>query len=367
MRPGRQAVVLTAGLVAALLGAGCGTGTRPELVEPAAGAAETLATAPTPSPGDAPNADPSTDVVGDTAPPSSTAAAPALDPAAPVAAPNGITAPRAALDPAGLADQIVAAERAIRDPATSDDVVAEMARLQQVAYRKLSYEPEWDDQVLALVPPDLAEVVRANVDARREFLGMHTVWPTEVPDWRIVEPEPADALLSYYREAETATGIPWTYLAAINLVETGMGRIRGLSSAGAQGPMQFMPATWAEVGEGDVDDPHDAILAAARYLVRRGGPADMDRALWGYNNHDNYVRAVTHYADLMAADEMAFRGFYHWEIYFLSELGDLWLPGGYEVVERVPVADYLLDHPWSAPPPDTFVPAHDLPDAAPAG
>ncbi len=36
--------------------------------------------------------------------------------------------------------------------------------------------------------------------------------------------------------------MPWYYLAAINLIETRMGRIDGLSTAGAQGPMQFLPA-----------------------------------------------------------------------------------------------------------------------------
>ena len=59
----------------------------------------------------------------------------------------------------------------------------------------------------------------------------------------------------------------------MNLVETGMGRIDGISVANAQGPMQFLPTTWAEagIGQGNIRDPHDAIQAAARYLVRRGG------------------------------------------------------------------------------------------------
>ncbi len=275
------------------------------------------------------------------------------------AAPNGVTLPRAALDPAGLAAQIVEAERGIRDPAATPARRTELARLQQVAYRKLSYEPAWDAEVLAAVPDELDSVVERNVFARRQFLAMHSVWPTEVPDWRIIEPVAPDQLLAWYREAEADTGIPWTYLAAINLVETGMGRIHGLSSAGAQGPMQFLPSTWEEVSDGDINDPHEAIGAAARYLVRRGGPADMDRALFGYNNHDNYVRAVTTYAELMAENELAFFGYHGWEIFFLSERGDLWLPVGYEVVDRVPVSEYLVGHPWSAPPPETFVPLTD--------
>ena len=63
-----------------------------------------------------------------------------------------------------------------------------------------------------------------------------------------------------YRKAEAATGIPWEVLAAVNLVETGMGRIDGISVANAQGPMQFLPSTRAErgIGKGDIRDPHDA-------------------------------------------------------------------------------------------------------------
>ena len=69
-----------------------------------------------------------------------------------------------------------------------------------------------------------------------------------------------------------------------------MGRIRGTSTAGAKGPMQFLPSTWEAYGEGDIEDPDDAIMAAARYLANYGAPADMDRALFAYNHSDHYVR-----------------------------------------------------------------------------
>ena len=63
-------------------------------------------------------------------------------------------------------------------------------------------------------------------------------------------------------------------LAAVNLIESDFGRVRNNSVSGAQGPMQFMPATWRSYGRGgDVHDPHDAILGAARFLAAAGARA----------------------------------------------------------------------------------------------
>jgi membrane-bound lytic murein transglycosylase B len=163
-----------------------------------------------------------------------------------------------------------------------------------------------------------------------------------------VDPEPLDDLMSHYREAEAATGIDWRVLAAINLIETGMGRIVGLSSAGAQGPMQFLPTTWEEVADGgDINDAHDAIQGAARYLVRRGGLDDIRDGLWGYNNSDNYVNAVLTYVELLETDERALRGLYNWEIYVGTDAGTLWLPVGFSTDEPLPANRYLSDNPWA--------------------
>ena len=277
---------------------------------------------------------------------------------APDRAPNGRAAPRAATSPAGLAAQIVGTERGLRDPATADSARPDLGHLNQLVYRTLSTKPEWDNAVLAAVPADLRPVVQTHLRARREFLEMRTTIGDTVPDWEIVEPRPVTALLGYYKEAEATTGIGWQYLAAINLVETGLGRINGLSTAGAIGPMQFLQSTWNEkgIGQGDIRDPHDAIQAAARYLVRRGGPADMAKALQGYNNHGNYVRAVSAYADLFKDDERSFHVVYQWEIYYLSQIGDLWLPVGYRRPTTLAVADYVKQAPWSAPAPGSYVP-----------
>jgi hypothetical protein len=176
--------------------------------------------------------------------------------------------------------------------------------------------------------------------------------PTVLPAWRIIAPEPAGNLLAYYRKAEAATGIEWEVLAAVNLVETGMGRIDGVSVANAQGPMQFLPTTWAEagIGQGNIRDPHDAIQAAARYLVRRGGLRDIRQGLWGYNNSDYYGRAVLLYASLMREDPLAYTGLYHWEIHFNAADGDLWLPVGYNQAKPIAVKEYLKNHPTSRPP-----------------
>ena len=160
-----------------------------------------------------------------------------------------------------------------------------------------------------------------------------------LPAWRIVEPAPATALLRFYRRAEAVFGVGWEYLAAINLVETGMGRIRGTSVAGAQGPMQFIPSTWAAWGRGDVNDPADAIMAAARYLAHNGfaRPGGIPDALYRYNNSTAYVRGVTHYARLMERRPRTFHGLYHWQIYYVTTEGDVRLPVGYQRNRPIPV------------------------------
>jgi membrane-bound lytic murein transglycosylase B len=170
---------------------------------------------------------------------------------------------------------------------------------------------------------------------------MHDRLTDTLPAWRIVPPEPAERLLAAYRAAEAEFGIPWRYLAAINLVETGLGRIRGTSIAGAQGPMQFLPSTWAAYGGGgDINDTEDAIRGAARYLAANNGMADIAHALYRYNHSNRYVLGVRIYADLIAEHERAFLGFYNWGVWYATTTGDVYLPVGYEQDTRIPVADY---------------------------
>lgn len=236
--------------------------------------------------------------------------------------------PAAAEDPAGLARQITTVEQTIRSDASEAEVAA-AAHLQQAVYRRLARAPEWRDAVLAHVPAHLHPTVIAHVDAATALGALVTPQP-QLPSWRIIAPPPADQLLAFYREAQDAFSVGWEYLAAIHLVETRMGRIRGTSSAGAQGPMQFMPATWSAYGEGDINDPRDAILAAGRYLSANGAPGNMAGALYAYNHSDAYVRGITAHAEQMQADPRMFRAYYHWQVYYRHVDGDQLLPVGYD-------------------------------------
>lgn len=275
-----------------------------------------------------------------------TTAAPApTDPTTTTAAPIDVLSlrpPAPAPDPVSLARQIADAEAVIRDPAAGAEQVAVAALSQQVAYRQLGAHPEWDLEVLAALPEGLRGVAERHAAARREFRGMHRKLSTELPAWQIVPPAPLDELVAIYTEASAEFGIPWQHLAAVNLVETGIGRIRGTSVAGAQGPMQFMPATWDAYGAGgDVNDARDAIFGAARYLAANNGADDMAHALYRYNHSDRYVRGVQLYAELIAEHPRSFLGFYHWGVWYLTELGEVYLPVGYHETAPVPVADYL--------------------------
>ncbi|MFM7647695.1 MAG: transglycosylase SLT domain-containing protein [Cyanobium sp.] len=277
------------------------------------------------------------------------------DPSLPTSA-DGRHYPLLPPDPAAIASLLAAVEEAVRTPATAAEDRPALGHQQQVIYRVLAHRRALADQVRLSLPQRWRPVFDHHVAARREFIAMHPLHrrPTQLPAWRILEPEPPENLLRYYREAAAATGIPWEVLAAVNLVESGMGRIDGVSVADAHGPMQFLPSTWAEPGignGGDIRDPRTAIHAAARYLVRRGGLKDIRKGLWGYNNSDNYGRGVLHYAAILQDDPSAYLGLYHWQIHYAAAGGDLWLPVGYVQSRPIPVASWLRLSPVSQPPP----------------
>lgn len=109
-----------------------------------------------------------------------------------------------------------------------------------------------------------------------------------------------------YEEAaeEYGFGEDWYILAAVGKVESDHGQNMGPSSAGALGPMQFMPSTWAAYGidangdgEANIMDPEDAIPSAARYLKAGGAPDDWYKALFTYNHAGWYVEDVLEVAE----------------------------------------------------------------------
>src|SRR4051794_16251185 len=114
-------------------------------------------------------------------------------------------------------------------------------------------------------------------------------------------------LLPIYQAAGIQYGVRWEVLAAINEIETDYGRNLNVSSAGAVGWMQFMPATWKmygvdanQDGKRDPYNPVDAIFAAARYLKAAGGDKDVRRAVFAYNHAGWYVDSVMLRARLIA-------------------------------------------------------------------
>src|SRR5438132_2438986 len=238
--------------------------------------------------------------------------------------------PVAAEDPAGLAAQLVMAEGFIRNTAATVDQLAWAGHMEELVLGQLSDYPDWVPQVVGALPESQKVAFNGSIEAGKQLRTMHGPIPKTLPDWHIVAPAPIDDLLAYYKEGEAKFGVPWYYLASINLIETRMGRIRGDSTAGAQGPMQFIPQTWAAYGQGDVNSPHDAILAAARYLKAAGAPGDMTKAIFAYNHSLAYVNAVIAYAEVMHGDQSAFRGYYGWQVYYPTPDGVILMPVGWK-------------------------------------
>lgn len=250
-------------------------------------------------------------------------------------------------DPAGVAAELSMVELAVRDSSISDEDIGPYGRRQQQMYRLISANPDWAPEVIAAVDPAVRPAVELNWAAREDLSALvrNYTLSTTLPAWRIRDPLPVGQLVGYYEESAANSGIDWTYVAAINLVETRMGRIEGLSTAGATGPMQFLPTTWNECCQGDPTVDRDAIIGAGVYLRQRGGPADMQSALFGYNNSQRYVDAVSAYAAVMVDDPLAYRGYHAWEVYFLSAAGLIRMPAGYEEAEAVDAATWLAENP----------------------
>jgi Transglycosylase SLT domain len=207
-----------------------------------------------------------------------------------------------------------------------DDVLLR-AMYQQRIYRTLGRHPELADRTIGLLPRRLRGEARADAGAAEDLSSL--VAPISTPvTFHTGKPKPAGVLRAWFEEAEKRFGVRWQLLAAVMFVESRFGRVRASSSAGAQGPMQFLPGTWAAYGMGgDVHDPHDAILGAANYLHSSGAPANERAALFAYNHADAYVDAVLAYANQMAGDDRDYYAFYNWQVYVLTKAGDKRLTG----------------------------------------
>lgn len=124
---------------------------------------------------------------------------------------------------------------------------------------------------------------------------------------------PADWLTSFFAAA-ARYNVPWAVIAGIGKVETDFGRSTlpgvhsGANFAGAEGPMQFEPATWvaygADCGGGrNVYDYRDAICGAAHYLAASGASTgNVAGAIWAYNHADWYVASVLSWATKYAIE-----------------------------------------------------------------
>src|SRR3954471_6849524 len=227
-----------------------------------------------------------------------------------------------------LVNRVVSADRVVAR--AEADVAAQAAhqaaQATRVARQRIRTERSVRDvatRVLTLLQQEQDLLDRANarvarlqaLDAARAAFDAQSTAFDSITAARLaslhVLPPSAFYLSLYQQAATTCPGLSWTVLAAIGQVESGHGGNPSTSSAGAMGPMQFLPSTFAHYGvdgngDGvlDIMDPSDAIYTAAGYLCAngagRGGDA-LYSAIWHYNHADWYVQMVLTLARQYAA------------------------------------------------------------------
>ncbi|MGH2981589.1 MAG: lytic murein transglycosylase [Solirubrobacterales bacterium] len=227
------------------------------------------------------------------------------------------TAPQSLADGIGAADaawrEAIDDWRASGHPRVLPEELALPGRYIQRAAAKLAGRPGLARRTLRRLPRRLARQVRDMARAKRNLRRLSAGWPPH--EIRSGPPTHIEVLMPAYRTAKRRFGVHFRILAAVNHVESAFGRARNDSVAGARGPMQFIPSTWAQYGMGgNIHDPRDAILGAANYLDQSGAPGDYRAALHAYNPSGLYVDTVLRYARLIGRDRDSFYLLYSWPI-----------------------------------------------------
>ena len=198
---------------------------------------------------------------------------------------------------------------------------------QRMAYA-LADDPRLARRVIPRLPGRERWAVRDEVKAQRKLSRLARGWAVKpTREYRTGKAQSAVKLWRHYGAGRRRFGVPRSLLAAVNLLESSLNRLRSNSVAGAQGPMQFIPSTWRAYGMGgNIRDPRDAILGAANYLRANGAPRDNENALLRYNPSQLYVDAILRYERRMRSFA-AFRFYYARSLFVRSKHGRTRLTG----------------------------------------
>jgi soluble lytic murein transglycosylase-like protein len=191
------------------------------------------------------------------------------------------------------------------------------ARQEELRIYELASYASVENAVLPLLPATLQSSIKNSIAGLHSLYILGGIDEYYLVNVHFVHPhnntDALSALRSYYKEAAQRYGVDPSYLASINFIESNFGHVKDNSSAGAQGPMQFLPSTWTQYGQGgNIHDSHDAILAAARYLVRNGAPYNMRNAIFQYNHDFDYVDSVESFARAYRTDQGWLDRMYYW-------------------------------------------------------
>lgn len=188
---------------------------------------------------------------------------------------------------------------------TGADAIVNLSRSEQLGLAQ-------NFAVLISAPPSaslpaLMATIKSVIGKRGQVVNLVSYGLVTASEKPVATNIPAGAPANYLNlfkasAAQYCPGMSWTVLAAIGQIESGDGANNGPSSAGALGPMQFMPATWAEwgingfgpPGPADIMNPLDAVPSAARMLCAAGAgnPATLPGAIFAYNHANWYVAEV---------------------------------------------------------------------------